>query len=107
MSFPETNLSWDDPSSTPLEDIRRLADELEDLPPPPPIKFLVVYENPTDYPGKFVVRRWRVFLGGAYTDAEPLLVCETLEETSKLLRPGAINVAVDGFEDRAIREVWL
>ena len=51
--------------------------------PPMPgneLSIYTVYNNPTDYPGKFVVRRYVSESGRTIADFEPLLVCDTLDQ---------------------------
>ena len=45
----------------------------------------VIYANPSDYPGKYVVRRQVVTSTAIVNDAEPLGVVDTLDQARALL----------------------
>ncbi|HEY7195473.1 MAG TPA: hypothetical protein VH439_17150 [Gemmatimonadales bacterium] len=49
-----------------------------------PLDVYVVYHDPSDYPGRFVVRRQRV-TDVVVSDPEPLVVCDTLGEARSAL----------------------
>lgn len=68
-----------------------------------PIILFVVYENPRDFPGKFVVRRWL----DTVPEAKPLTVCEQLDQARAVIPAGAANIGRFRDDDPAIREVWL
>lgn len=61
-----------------------------------------VYENPRDYPGKFVVRRWV----GLKPDSD-CTVHETLEEAHASLPAGLHCIDERSFGDPVVREVWI
>ena len=45
------------------------------------LEIFTIYYNPTDFPKKYVVRRFKVDCKGRpVPDAEPLSVCDTLHE---------------------------
>ncbi len=69
----------------------------------------VIYENPKDYPNKFVVRQWRVLeLGITQVAVEPLCVVDTLDEARKLmLEKQLFRMAPCEGDDPVIKEVWL
>lgn len=67
----------------------------------------VVYDNPTDYPGKFVVRAHRVISGGSVPEAEPRAVTDTLDEARKVIPDGLIRFVRDETDDAKIVETWL
>lgn len=69
----------------------------------------VVYHNPSDFPGKYVVRRTVATPLPPYSrpDAEPLIVCDTLAEARTVLPVGGYNLGrMDGDEPQ-IFEVWV
>lgn len=68
-----------------------------------PIIMFVVYENPADFPGKFVVRRWL----DSIPERRPLHVCEQLAQARAAIPRGAANIGRMRDDDPAIREVWL
>ena len=67
------------------------------------LEMFVVYDNPRDAPGKFVVRRWV----GERPDAEPVGIAQTLEEARCLVPDGLENIGRMPNDDQAIREVRL
>lgn len=72
----------------------------------------VIYANPRDFPGKFVVRRWLVGrMGGnrgTYgADEKPTAVVDTLEEARGAVPSGLIRLDRSAHDDHAVHEVWL
>lgn len=70
----------------------------------PPV--FCIYENPADYPGKFVVRRWV----GMDPDREPVTVAETLDaarEALKELNPYLVRLDRCPDDDPVILETWI
>lgn len=75
----------------------------------------VVYANPTDYPGKWVVRRWDVDIdhpGMLLVSAEPLAVCSSLQEAREaVLQKGdgvsGVCLPRHDADDPAIWETWV
>ena len=73
----------------------------------------VIYGNPIDYPGRFVVRRWRM------TDTQPrkfrpdpnlMTNCATLEEARVAVQqadPNLVCIQRCENDDPSIVEVWL
>jgi len=66
-----------------------------------------VYENPSDYPGKFVVRR--SFVAGAqiFVDIAPTIVCDCLAEAREAIPSFYIRIDRHPGDDPKIVEVWL
>lgn len=62
----------------------------------------VVYENPTDFPGHFVARKWLM-----ETPTTELLLDTCLEELRKKLPPGLARLARADIDDPKIVETWL
>lgn len=50
-----------------------------------------IYDHPTDYPDKFVTRKWN----GPTPDITPLIVCDTIEEARTVIPEGYINMGQD------------
>lgn len=63
----------------------------------------VVYKHPTDYPGKFVLRRW----WNDKPEKKPMLVADTLEEARTKIPKWAIRLAKPENEDPVILETWI
>ena len=71
------------------------------------VTFVVVYKNPRDFPGKFVVRRWDVLPGAE--DAIPDMVCtavDTIDAARALVPSRMQNLGRVSIDDPAILEVW-
>lgn len=78
------------------------------------LEMYVVYENPRDYEGFFVVRLWRMHAPGrgpAYSAPDPgppHLVCRDYGEVREKLEPaGLFRLPRFPGDDPVIREVWL
>jgi hypothetical protein len=64
-----------------------------------------IYDNPSDYPGKFVVRRWIV--KGPLEAADDVIVCDTLEEARSKIPEGLVGVP-RAYEDALCTvETWF
>lgn len=66
-----------------------------------------VYFNPSDYPGKFVVRFWVVTAAGVEKSAEPMAVVDTLEEARAAIPRGAVRLDRSEHDEPVIVEVWI
>ena len=70
----------------------------------------VLYNNPSDYPGKYVARRFLVgdpaFPDGI-PDALPLAVTEFLEDARLAVPPGMYNIGRMDGDEQHIVEVWI
>ena len=69
-------------------------------------QMFVIYENPSDYPGKFVVRRWEVDSGDLYVATECVVV-ETLKQAREAIPPGLYRLNRNCFDDPVIVETWI
>lgn len=67
----------------------------------------VIYENPSDYPGKFVVRRQLAMRGRIWVDLVPLAVVGTVEEARGHIPEGCVCLSRDPSDDPVIVETWL
>lgn len=67
----------------------------------------VVYANPLDYPGRYVVRRQGVSRGRVDIDPEPLGVVDTLDQARDLLPPGLTWLDRQPGDEPQIVECWL
>lgn len=74
---------------------------------PEPLSIFTVYENPSDYPGKFVVRRWLIVGGRPLADREPFAVADTLETARSSVPVGRAMLTRHRDDDPVIVEVWL
>lgn len=71
-----------------------------------------VYDNPSDYPGKIVVRRHMAGICEergpvVVVDAEPMFVCDDIEQARQRLPPGLTNIGRQPNDDPVIAEVWI
>lgn len=76
-----------------------------------PLYQWAVYEDPADYPGKWVVRRFAITQTGnaivsIEKDAEPLIVADSLDEARKVIPQGAYCLGRHPDDDPVIFEVW-
>jgi hypothetical protein len=75
------------------------------------LAFYTVYENPSDYPGKFVVRRSIVRPGAngseSITDQDPIIVCESIDLAHQAIPEYCFNIGRMQADDPVIVEVWL
>jgi len=81
-----------------------------DKSPPTPVSMWAIYENPTDYPGKFVVREWRSLGGVVQFAKDPLCVVDTLQQARAAVignRRDLLNIGRAPSDDPVIVEVWL
>ena len=66
-----------------------------------------VYENPSDYPGRFVVRRFSITEGRVQRDTFPVVVVDTLQEARDHVPPGRCMLPRSVGDDPVIVEIWL
>jgi hypothetical protein len=66
----------------------------------------VITENPSDFPGKFVLRQQWVLKGQIHHAAEAN-VCETLFQARAFLPAGLVNIGRNVGDDPVIVEVWI
>lgn len=66
-----------------------------------------VYYDPSDYPGQYVVRRFRVTAGAPRPDAEPLYVGDSLLRARSLIPLGLICFTADDGDDPCVLESWM
>jgi hypothetical protein len=71
------------------------------------LEIWVVYLNPTDYPGRYVVRRQRAFAGQVEVDPHPAVVAETLDEARAWVPYGLYCQPAHPEDDPAILETWF
>jgi hypothetical protein len=67
----------------------------------------VVYWNPRDYPGRYVVRRQWVSRGDVYKEDYPKIVTKFLSEARDVIPDGLVNIGRMPEDDDVILEVWL
>lgn len=84
------------------------------------MEIYVIYENPSDYPGQFVVRRWRIIdpirvdllkhrliLPVLQPDQHPVAVADSLEKVRSKIPHSCTRTAPHPEDDPVILEVWL
>lgn len=75
------------------------------------VPFAVVYLNPSDYPGRFVVRRWALEAGGLLADLVPTAVVGALDEAraavAAIMPSTAVRIPRSKGDDPTIFETWV
>jgi hypothetical protein len=71
------------------------------------IVHFAIYNNPRDYPGQFVVRRWFIGRGELLRELAPYAVTGTLEAARAAVPPGMYRLDRDASDDAVIVEVWI
>jgi hypothetical protein len=71
----------------------------EEVEPP----LFVIFKNPSDFPGKFVVRRWQ----GGVPEQEPLAVTSDLATARKVIPADCICVGRELDDDPCVLESWV
>ena len=71
------------------------------------LEMLVVYRYPSDFPNKYVVRRWTCMATGGVPDRVPLIVCDTLEEARAAVPQWMVRLERQAGDDPVVCEVWL
>lgn len=71
-----------------------------------------VYEDPSDYPGKYVVRRFTIHRPDEadrviVEDPEPMIVTDLLDKAREVIPAGAYCLGRHPDDDPAIYEVWV
>jgi hypothetical protein len=67
----------------------------------------VIYKNPRDYPGKWVVRAQDANDDGSISIHLDCAVCESLEHARQCVPPGLVMLMRAPEDDPAIYETWL
>lgn len=67
----------------------------------------VIYCNPRDFPGRFVVRRQLVGHNGTVSPASSYEVAATLEEARSFVPSGLYRLSRDPKDDPVIAECWI
>lgn len=74
----------------------------------PMVVMFVIYDGPSDYPGKYVVRRWCVTAGGEVRpDADPAATTGTLRQARSHIPSHYKRMARLPDDDPCIVEVWV
>jgi len=76
------------------------------------IHFWVIYENPSDYPGKFVVRKHSVRLKEGTKDTEIVIAPDcslhnTLDDARGAVPPFLYRLGRQEGDDPCIADVWM
>jgi hypothetical protein len=67
----------------------------------------VIYKNPRDFPGKWVLRAQDAIPGGEVRPHADCMVCETLEQARECVPPGLVMLTRDPNDNPAIHETWI
>lgn len=71
------------------------------------VELWVVYKNPSDYPGKFVVRRQWASRAGEHKCVYPECVTDSLDKARSVIPGGLYRLDRMPGDDPVILEVWL
>lgn len=71
------------------------------------MRIFVIYSSPSDFPGRFVLRGYRVTARRSFSDARPTAVTSTLEEARAAVPEGLVCCARAPGDDPVIVETWL
>jgi hypothetical protein len=72
------------------------------------LPLFAIYENPKDFPNKYVVRLWEINRQLGKTIATRYCVVkDTLEECRKALPPGLYRIGRESSDDPIIIESWI
>jgi len=74
---------------------------------PEHLSLWVIYDNPRDHPGKFVVREQRVLGGGRIWLSPVCELARDLQEAREKLPAGLYPLGRQEGDDPAIAEVWV
>jgi len=66
-----------------------------------------IYHNPSDYPGKYVARRFVVERGLGLKAAREVLIADTLEAIRARLPPGLYCLGRQPGDEPQIVETWI
>lgn len=84
-----------------IEKLREGRENMSDV-----LNQYVIYNNPKDYPGKFVLRKWVINPAGLHSG--PILgIADNIEEVRKYLPSYAVKLSVCENDDPVIAEVWV
>jgi hypothetical protein len=67
----------------------------------------VIYRNPSDYPGKWVLRAQDAGAGRTVTPHQDCFVCDTLEQARECVPPGLVHMPRHPDDDPVIYETWI
>lgn len=70
------------------------------------MRYYVIYNNPSDYPGKYVVRMWRVEIEFSLK-SEEFGVFDTLEQARAYIPYGLLCITRSDQDDAIIVETWI
>lgn len=71
------------------------------------MRAFAIYENPSDYPGRYVVRGATIAPGSITNDAEPTAVVDTLDAARAAIPADLVRLDRDPADDPVIVEVWV
>jgi hypothetical protein len=66
----------------------------------------VIYHNPVDYPGKWVVRVWRIGEGRVSPLPDPF-VYDSLDEARRHIPSWAIRIEREKVDEPHVKEMWM
>jgi hypothetical protein len=67
----------------------------------------VITRNPSDYPGKYVLRRHHAVAGDLVPEARPVVVADNLKAARWALPTGLVRMPIEIGHDPVIVEWWI
>lgn len=71
------------------------------------LSHFVIYENPSDYPGRFVVRRFVIDGSALKVAVHPAAICDTIEHARFVIPDGFMKMMPHPDDDPVIVETWI
>jgi hypothetical protein len=71
------------------------------------LEMYVIYENPKDFPNKWILQRCVVICGIPVSDTIPVAIEDSLESVRRAVPPGLVRMDRFPNDDPVIREVWI
>lgn len=66
-----------------------------------------IYQNPRDFPGQYVTRRWVAVGGEPINDPEPLYVGQSLQAAREVIPWDACCMNRQPDDDPVVLETWI
>lgn len=70
------------------------------------LEMWIVYDSPTDYPGVFVARKWRIVPGDLPMLSSEVITATSLPAMRAALPLGLVNIGRMEADEAQIVEVW-
>lgn len=71
------------------------------------LPIVVIYKDPSDYPGCFVARRQWASAGEILIDAEPLAIAGNVHDVRSVVPPGMVRIPRSPDDEPHLLESWI